>query len=184
MNEDFESFNNYQNGGIFASGPLFGGFANFASSTNSNIMWIIEPGGGAGWGLGGTNGAASAHGGAKAAGLFNNNNNQLLDLTFSNPVVDFGGWFVTVNLDQPDVPLTFAFFDSNNTFIGNDSVHTVDGNYVWKGWTHAAGISRIEMRGNLAPVMDDLQLNPVPEPATMIAAGIGLLAFARRRKSK
>ena len=33
MSEGFESFNNYQNGGIFASGPLFGGFANFASST-------------------------------------------------------------------------------------------------------------------------------------------------------
>ena len=181
--EGFEGFPHYNAGGVYASGSLFGGAAAFASSTNNPIMWIIQPGGAATWGLGG-NGSATVNSGIQAAGLFNNDNTHAFVLTFVTPVVDFGGWFATVDAAFPDVPMQFEFFDVGNNSLSTDSVITTSSAYVWKGWTHAAVMKSVAMRNNLAPVMDDPQINPMHEPATKDIHGVGLLALAKKRKQK
>jgi len=180
VDEDFESFNTY-NINPYSSGTFFSGLATFTSTTNGDVLWVIDDGTNAGWGLGG-NGSAQIHGGLQAGGLFNNDNTQALEIVFSTPVSRFGGYFATVDEAFPDAPLRFEFYDTSNSLIGTFLMYTTSSDYVWAGWDHAPGISRIVMMNNLAPVMDDLQTDLVPEPASMTALGLGLLALLRKRR--
>lgn len=180
VDEDFESFNTY-NINPYSSGTFFSGLATFTSTTNGDVLWVIDNGTNAPWGLG-NNGLAQVHGGLQAGGLFNNDNTQSLEIVFSTPVWRFGGYFATVDEGLPDLPLRFEFYDTSNALIGTFQMYTTSSDYVWAGWDHAPGISRIVMKNNLAPVMDDLQTDLVPEPASMTALGLGLLALLRKRR--
>lgn len=181
-NEDFESFLDYNANGFngYSSGSFFGGQAGFTSSSGQSL-WVIDPANGASWGLG-NNGTATVISGTQAGGMFNNGT-MTMTITFNSPAIDFGGMFVTVDAQVGGGPLVLDFFDTSNNFIGSESILTTDNVYVWRGWTHAGGIGRVDISGNIAPVMEDLQLNAVPEPASMVALGAGVLALLRRRKT-
>jgi hypothetical protein len=180
-NEGFESFPNYNSGG-FISLDVMGGTATFFSNPNNQSqLYMYEPGTSATWGLGG-NGEAQVHGGAKGLGLQHPTLTCDVSLIFDNDTFQFGGWFGTVDFPVNNMDVTF--YDASNVQIGAvQSVSSVGSALVWHGWQSTVGIRRIDFTGNLAPAMDDIQANPVPEPGSIAAVVLGLAALvARRRK--
>lgn len=181
LSEDFESFANFNSGNLDTLGVM-GGNATFSSNpVNSGQLWVYEPGAGATWGLG-TNGQAQVNSGAKGLGLYNNNSSVNVTLTFGVEMFQFGGWFASdSNLGNV---LNLTFRDGGGVQIGSvQGVSTNSGVLVWFGWESTVGIKSIDFGTNIAPVMDDLQANVVPEPAGVIAIAVGVALLALRRRS-
>lgn len=55
---------------------------------------------------------------------------------------------------------------------------------AWQGWTSSTPIGSIEFTDAYAPVMDNLQINAVPEPASLGALALGVAAFLKRRSAR
>lgn len=105
---------------------------------------------------------------------------------FATPAQQFGGFFAT----NADIAGGVAvFYDSTGTQIGGPEVLSApQGQWQWNGWEYAGGISRVDIIGNNQfggfIMSDDLQYNPVPEPATLVVVGLGLAAVTRRRHKR
>lgn len=182
MSEGFESFPNYDDNGSVGNASLtvFGGFGEFVSASGAQ-NWIYEPGV-ADWGLI-DNGSATVNGGAKGLGLYDDGSSVDSTLTFDADATSFGGYFNVVNDGGTPQPLNLTFRDSVGAQIDSTQVVTnIGGSLVWFGWTSTVGIRSIQFSGGEAPVMDDLQINAVPEPASMAILGLGAAALLRRRR--
>lgn len=107
-------------------------------------------------------------------------------IEFQSTVNQFGGYFGS-NFHTPNGKITF--YDANNTVIGSPTTLLApQGTWQWNGFSSTVGIKKIRIDGiqgnNGAIMADDLQVQAVPEPATMSALGLGAAAMLRRRKKK
>lgn len=174
--ESFESFPNF-NSGAQTTLNVLGGLGQFTAT--GSALYIIQPPL-ASWGLG-LNGPGSAYDGVKALGLFDLSGSALVTLTFTDPVLQFGAYFQT-DRQNNGTDLSVSFYDASNNLLGSDSFTHASAPYQWHGWADSSGIKKVTFAGNVAPVMDSLQIMAVPEPGTVAALGAGVLAVLRRRK--
>ena len=182
--EGFESFTNSASAGHYQSMSIFGGFGTLDSSPlNAEHMYVFNPGLSVTWGLGPL-GLASVNSGAQAVGFedvsANPSGNQNGVITFSSTVTSFGGYFALENSS----PAVLRFLDNAGAQIGTDQL-LISGTATpaWQGWSSTVGIKSVQVLStDNYLVMDDLQINTVPEPASMAALGLGALALLRRKR--
>lgn len=104
---------------------------------------------------------------------------------FDVPALRFGGYFTT---NYQSSGATAYFYDVNGSQIGVMPIQAIAGNstWAWDGWESTVPIKAVEIFSNWGAghiMHDDMQYDPVPEPATFAALGLGLVAlFARKRK--
>ncbi|MGE0001097.1 MAG: PEP-CTERM sorting domain-containing protein [Fimbriimonadaceae bacterium] len=181
--DDFESYAHYGTSGSLDSLGIMGGCATMLSDpTGSGQVWIYNiPL--AGWGLGG-HGSATTNSGSQGMGLFQSALPISTTLQFTTAVSRFGGYFAVESDPLGSGVMTLEFYDASSTQIGATQTITSASNaMVWSGWNSTVPIDYIVFGGGvIAPVMDDLQADPVPEPATLVALGAGLAALAARRR--
>lgn len=188
LNEGFESFNNYNENSGQGYDPLviMGGAATMSDSNPNTLQtWIYEVGT-ANWDLI-DKGFAPAHTGTQGAGLWNNGQNGVVDLTFVSGMLRFGGWFNTADnrsFGGTNRILEVRFFDSADVQIGSAQFVQPEGNPLeWHGWSSTVVFKRVEFSYEIGPAMDDLQADPIPEPASLAAVGLGFVALLRRRRN-
>lgn len=104
-------------------------------------------------------------------------------IDFDTPVTEFGGHFGTADILENGV---IMFFDADGANISTEPLELELGEWDWFGWSSDTPISRVEIYGHSSPgspvVLDDLQVNFVPTPATGALLGLaGLVAVRRRR---
>lgn len=150
---------------------IMGGEMTVASATDEVGIYS------GGWGLG-NKGSLNYSGKILFA---NDGTKNPFSITFTNTVSDFGGEWNAADFNND---ITYSFYDANNNLIGTDVFVTPFNNVLnWRGWHSTVGIKRIDVSGGESIPMDNFQANLVPEPASLIALGLGLAAVARRRKS-
>lgn len=182
MSDDFESYPDYNDIGFagYDTLAIMGGGATLTSNpSGSKQNWIWDDVT-ATWGLG-SSGAALTHSGHQALGLYLSGAPVNTGITFSGTVAKWGTWFAADNAAD----MTIAFYDGSGGQIGaTQHVTSADNNMVWIGWSSTVAIKSIAFGGDVtAPVMDDMQADPVPEPASMAVFGLAALALRKRRKS-
>lgn len=106
---------------------------------------------------------------------------------FNTPALRFGGYFGT-NADVPDATVTF--FDTNGNQIGGPVTASAPlGQWAWNGWqTNGPGIKRVRVIANNGwggfIMNDDMEYDPIPEPATLLALSAGMAALAARSRRR
>lgn len=98
----------------------------------------------------------------------------------------FGDFNVNAGYWDP-YPGNFVGFSSNS---GVNAADSHDGSAYTGGYTDVGGITEVYLRADMADGSENLGfgvgqvdlINPVPEPATMAAVGIGIAAVIRRRR--
>lgn len=182
LGESFEGFDTYTVGGFhYEPEPIsiMGGAATLETDQDVLAIWANS---GDTFGLG-TAGAAIAADGVQGAGV--DVSDDSMTFTFSGGgVTEFGGyWGGSTSFGDPlpiDVTVTLAD-SSMHTFAFSYSSSNA-GNLIWQGWsTTGPSITEVEVVGAYL-VADDLQANPVPEPASMSVLGLGAAALLRRRQ--
>lgn len=181
ITDDFESYDDYVIAGNFDTLAVSGGAATFGSNpTGSGQLWIIDPAGGATWGLA-DYGTAGTNSGRQALGFYNSGTLVDVYLDFTDPVIEVGFWYVTASVSG-DSDMDVEFFDAVGDPIDTGrSLDSGGSTYLWAGWSSTVPIHSMRFSGNVAPVVDDLQAN-VPEPTTLLSllAGVALVAARRR----
>jgi hypothetical protein len=184
FSEGFESFPNY-NSGVVDSLDIASGNALFESDpVGSSQLWIYEPSAGATWGLG-DYGPATPHNGVKGLGLYDNGIAGVnVTLTFDQLVSRFGFYYATDDNVSGVSTMTVQLFDVSGVQQGaNQVLDSLSSNHVWAGWSSDTPIKSARFTTNIAPVLDDVQFDVVPEPSTALLL-IGLIAVpgvVRRR---
>ncbi len=186
--EGFEEFPNYGSGGIYDTLSVFNGEGTFSSNpTGSNQLYIVSPANGANWGFANNGGLQNVADGVNALGSQNFSSNTAwrpadITLTFNNAVTAFGGYFAE---DSTNSHFYLNFFDANGNLenpFGSTDIYQATNVMTWSGWTFTDPVKSIVFTDNFAPAMDGLQINAVPEPASIGALAIGMIALIRRRK--
>jgi hypothetical protein len=188
LKESWESFNDYLTGPRHLANPtvIMGGGAFISNS----LMGVYLTNSATSFGLG-SSGNAKVADGLKGMGL--DGFTQTATITFANPAVDFGAyWGAATQPWGPNYPpveptpstVSLAFSDGsveNFTYFAPDHSGTLE----WHGWHFTTGITSISYSGSFV-VVDSLQANVIPEPATTLlsAMGIGLLVLHRCRRAE
>jgi len=184
LSEGWESFRTYM-GGYDLPDPT--GIMGGSASISSSLMSVYLTNSDTSFGLG-SSGNAKVADGAQGMGL--NGFAQTATITFANPVADFGAyWGAATPPWGPDAPpveptpttVSLAFSDGSFdrfTYFAPDH----SGTLAWHGWHFTAGITSISYSGDFV-VVDGLQANVIPEPATALlgALGVGVLVVRRWR---
>lgn len=180
--EGFESYETYQNSGRYGTMNIMGGAATINSLPISSQKFTGFDGSSATWGLVSV-GFANVFAGERAIGLedvvtFSENHDW--EMIFTDGATEFGGYFST----SSNAPVTVRFFDSSNNQIGGDqSIDNPSADAAWFGWSSTVAIARAEFLSTGSYMtMDELQVNSVPEPATMAILGLGAAALIGRRR--
>lgn len=112
--------------------------------------------------------------------------NGSIVLTFATPVDYVGGF----DIDQPGATIMATLADDSTISFSWDST-LASGNSAefWGLWRNdAAQIAKIEFKatsgGDGEWGLDNLEYGAVPEPATLLAIGIGLLGTAMRKRKE
>lgn len=177
--EGFEGFPNYANGGFYTSMTIMGGEA--VLDTRQNGQFAVYDPNVAGFGLG-SKGQATVNSGSQANGQ-DYGPNLSWEISFDQPVMQFGGYWNYAYQQGWDDSFDLFFYDAGFNLIGTRTVSDPQVNsMIWHGWSSTVAIKQIVIDGDYV-VMDDLQADLVPEPATLAAIGLGLAALARRRRS-
>lgn len=181
LNDDFESYQDYNDIGFngYDTLAIMGGGATLTSDpVGSKQNWIWDEFT-ATWGLG-SSGAALTKSSQQALGLYAGGGQISTGITFATAVSRWGTWYAADN----SASTTISFFDAGGAQIdATQSVTTTDNNMVWIGWSSTVAIKSIAFGGTtIAPVMDDMQADVVPEPVSLLVFGVAALAARRRRK--
>lgn len=192
MSETWEGFPTYsQNPNFYedAFGPIstFGGNAMVSSpwSGQGGILVVYSPFID-GFGLG-NYGGAQVSDGQNGMGINTGFPAQPVKIDFSTPVTDFGGYWGAADIfGFPTVPIVFDFYDAGGSLIGSATEnYSAPGNgaLMWFGWNFntIGAVKTIVYTGDYV-VNDGLQANPVPAPASLALASLGVFALGRRRR--
>lgn len=166
--ETWDSFPTVLQEGYYLPSPtsIMGGGA----SISSPRMTVYEPGL-LDFGLGSSGYAAVAHG-TKAMG--SNGFEQSTVVVFTDPILSFGaywGAFTDNQFGGDPAWVSVSFFNESDGLIGTELFSYSrsqygDGLLEWHGWSSTVPISKITYTEDFV-VIDGLQANPVPEPATV-----------------
>ncbi len=177
VSEGFESFPDYNNGGITDTLEILGGGGLLASfPPTSDQLRVISPT--AVWSLGMYGPAIPID--EQAMGFFFVGRPVSVTLTLATPAARLGFYFATTNDGNSD--MTVRAFDSNGVQLGADQTLDSLGNaMVWAGWSSATGIASLSFTGNVAPVIDEVQYDIIPAPGSaLVLLGAGVLGLRRR----
>jgi len=101
---------------------------------------------------------------------------------FADPVTDFGT-YITTNAAVGDGTITFS--DASGALIGTLPLTVEPVTWGWQGWHSDTPISRIVMTPNSGLgwglIFDAMQVNWVPEPASLGLLAMAALMLVRRR---
>ncbi|RYG36937.1 PEP-CTERM sorting domain-containing protein [bacterium] len=105
---------------------------------------------------------------------------------FGAGVYQFGGWFSDTQAQKTQFELYVSDGEGGETLAYSEAIDLISevGELRWAGFASNVALSSVVITGHAVP-MDDLVIstNAVPEPASMLALGLGGLALVRRRKA-
>jgi hypothetical protein len=165
VSETWESFPSV----VLANGsPMFNGAATITNAGNGP-MGIYEPSAGIQCGLVG--GVAGVHDGVKGWCVGGGPPINLVTITFSNPISDFGAYWATAFEDGLGDSVTLLFRDLSGLVISTQSFQytALDGSLEWHGWHSTVPIKSISFSSQRVIANDGLQINfvTVPEPTVL-----------------
>ena len=104
-------------------------------------------------------------------------------VNFNQGATDFGGYIGTVDeLSGGNI----SFFNEDDELIDSVSLDIPLNDWTWFGFHSDIAFHRVVIHGGANPsapiVLDDLQVNFVPAPASLALLGIGALTTTRRRR--
>jgi hypothetical protein len=104
-------------------------------------------------------------------------------LTFSTPALNVS---IYASGGTQAAAFQITAYNAMNNVVGVGTVSTAGGQWGLLS-VSASSIARAEITetsGDVAFVFDNLSFTPVPEPATILALGLGVAAVVRRRRSR
>jgi hypothetical protein len=168
------------------TGPMYiEDFSNFTFGNplnGSQTTWTAPGGNGYGFDAGAPGGLYS-----NISALSTNLANDPLTLTFTgSPVTAFGGRVANSDISGNIIPGTITLLMSN----GDTQSVTMTSTETFIGWVGPTSVASVSMTAagttNNWVQLDHAMLGAgaVPEPASMTALGLGVLAMLRRKRSK